>query len=248
MSDQNPTQFENYPTEPGDMGAVTEPGPGASSAPLVVPAPPAQIADWSADTEKSDGTARRVVIGSIVGIVALGFIGSVSRNSGDGESSEVSFTAAAPEETIYEYEEEPESGTPLELGGYAATLPDGWTLDNTSDQLGVATCGTNRVLVRLLDNSGLSATERITGAMKGRLGSFKGSLDEPEDVSFGSTDAARIVGTGKIGKTAARLIGQLWVDADYNSLLVVQTLTAKPDSERALQAQDIADQLSSNFG
>ena len=53
MSDQNPTQFENYPTEPGDMGAVTEPGPGASSAPLVVPAPPAQIADWSADTERA---------------------------------------------------------------------------------------------------------------------------------------------------------------------------------------------------
>jgi hypothetical protein len=99
----------------------------------------------------------------------------------------------------------------------------------------------------MLGDSGLSATERINGAMKGRLGSFKGTLDEPEDVSFGSTDAARILGSGKIGKTDARLIAQLWVDGGDTALLVVQTLTAAPDSERARQAQEIADQLSSNF-
>ncbi|HQZ00848.1 MAG TPA: hypothetical protein PKV13_08985 [Propionicimonas sp.] len=250
MSDQQPTQFENYPPRPepsgGDDG-LTSPRPVP---PLVIPATP--IAD---ERRGVPVFGRRTAIGVGTGVAALlGLAVLNARSSSVPEPQAWASSAVAypddyedPDGYVDPDDEQAEVPTlDVVLGDYSANLPAGWKVASRTENTVVITSGTNRLLARAAVVSG-AAVDVIAKSVKSRLGSFKGEFDEPEDVSFGDTDAAILTGSGKIGKAAARLVAQLWIDLDANSLLVVQTLTAKPDSARALEAQDIADQLSGTF-
>lgn len=237
MANQQPTGFENYPSQSERDGISDELPPPPQVA--VTPYRPPVVASPSPPR----GFGRRGLIGLVIGVPVAGVLGSVILSRG-GASVEGSGWAT---EGTYD---SGESNGYLDVGGeqYTASTPDGWESVGGSGDEAIVTNGNNRLLaLAITDDGSQDVTDQLLDLVEEYRGKFKGSLGEPVDTSSTDVRRATLTATGSLDGKDARIRADLWIDSADNGLLVIQTLTARKGSRMATEAQSMADELSSGF-
>lgn len=238
--DRQPT-FEVYSpavsgttADPDPDGPMWEqPSPYSPAVPVVAPANrvPAPVEPL--------GTGRRTLItigiGIAVGAVLLSAI--VTQYPSQDEDAWV------PDDVGSEDYQE------IEVGGYLASVPQGWTLWMTSAAEALVTNGSNRLAAYAFNAAeGDRAGDLVKALTKGRLGAFSGKFSRVSDTSDVGVQRARITASGTLDGQDARLVGQLWIGPGARALLVVRVLTAPKGSMIDVEAMDMTAALSYEYG
>lgn len=241
MTSQPPTGFENYPFQ-SERDGISDPAP----------APPAAVTPYRPPTVGAppppppSGFGRRGLLGIIVGVPVVVVLGGTIFRSGEELAAYPDATASEPEWIDDEYYE---SGDFLDVGGqYSTQIREGWETVSPDGDTAILAQGSNRFLALAITYDGFQqATDQLLDLVEQYRGTFKGRLGEPIDTSSSNVRRATLTASGTVGGDDARLRADLWIDSDDNSLLVIQTLTARKGSRVAAEAQSMADELSSGF-
>ena len=219
--------FEVYPpavegTTSGPLPALTprDPGPPEPDGPV--------------------GTQRRAVLriglGIVVGGVALTIVAQAAPAPTPDEDWDAQGTG---------YDEYPV----IDIGGYTAQVPQGWEVRATSLAEAVVTNGANRLEAYAFNAAeGERAADIVAALSARRQGDFSGRLGAVSDTFDGSVQRATVKASGTLSGRPARLVGQLWIDADGQALLVVRVLTAASGSGIEEEARSMTQDLSGGFG
>lgn len=260
MTSQQPTQFENYPREPGDSAPATPassvipestPPPVWEQPPVESPAPVLPVSTYrapqvSAPQTTSAEPSRRGALGLFgalgVGVVVLVFASRAGTDSGTGEDDSGNYIPDDSDDS----DDSGSSGETVDVGDYSADVPDGWSSKSMSGDEAVFTHGSNWVWAYAFTaDDGDQAVDKLPDLVRARAKKF--TLGDAEDDSGGDSQHAQLTGSGKISGKKARLNADLWIDSESSALLVIQALTGAEDSAAASDAQGIADSLSSDF-
>ncbi|MGV8909502.1 MAG: hypothetical protein ACOH1Y_11005 [Propionicimonas sp.] len=230
---QPPVRYENYPPDPDE---TREGPPGAGGPyPVVRPYLPATI-----PAPPRSGTSRRTVLALVIGIPVAGILLSAIASSGNsndraGASSDGSGNGWVGDQTI-------------SVGNYEANAPEGWTMEDDLNGTVEVMNESNRLTAVLIDTQANNpAVEEIARLAEGRYSGFSGKVGDPVDRSSAELQHATMDGTGTYRGEAARLLVELWIDNSGNGLLVARVMTAKPSSVISAEAQEMVDELSSDF-
>lgn len=248
MTSEQPARFENYP--PTDL---TGPSPDAPTFDPVVD-PPITITPYvppPVATTASAARGRRGFLGVLaaggLGIAGLAIVGTAA-NSGQPVEE-------GPDPGTW-YTEAPDPGEDDETtgdetvwaGDYTLTLPAGWKVVSSIGDEAIVAQGRNRLLAWgfSVDETD-RAVDLVSSLVNNRRGGFTGRLTPPDDLSDEDVQRARVTASGKAGKNAANLTGQLWIDSGGNALLVVTTVLAKAGSGITTAVDAMVEDLSGNF-
>lgn len=241
-------QFEVYPPAaqagPATQSALPDPAPtweqpdppaaSASSVTSYPPPPPPPLA--------RPGLSRRDALGVIVGVPLAG-IALVSLVSGGSVSVDEGGEVSTYEDSSF-------GSSSIDIGSYSVDVPDSWSQEWSDSGEAILTNGLNRVqLYNFTVNDGDQALDLVEGLVRQRMkaAKFAGTLGSAVDESD-LVQRASVTAGGKLGKKAARAIGQLWIDDVGDALLLVRILAAKEGSAVSEDAQTMVDQLEAEFG
>jgi len=186
---------------------------------------------------------RRAVLAALVSVGAAGVLGCTAAVSSDQSGSDVGEDPLAGDPT-----DESTPGFEIAVGDYSATVADGWTSVDDSSGGVVVTNGDNRLSVVSVSIPHTAlAVDEIEALAMTHSHEFVGALDGPVDRSSADVKRASVAGIGKFAGTRARLLCELWIDSTGFALLTTRILTAKPSSAISAQAQEMVDELSSDF-
>lgn len=248
MSIQPPTKFDNYPSEVDPAAS----GFGESSDDLE---PPARR------SRPQSRVLRRTVVGVLVGIpvASLGLAAISQRSSRPVPVSDPSPTEPSASQSSGSDPDasspEPESPTPsyaskVNVGGYSATVPKGWRIDdNRADEVALSK-GTNRVIAFHFPAVEEDMPKDLIGPLtRRRLGAFKGKLHlDQVGESEHSYRYSEVWADGVVGRRKASLYAALWITWDENdALLVIKILTAPSGSDAIREADGIMREFALSF-
>lgn len=240
---QPPVRYENYP--PDDSATPERDTPVVHPyVPDTIPPPPV-----------GGGTPRRAVLGLVIGIPVAGIIFSAMAANSASFGRMGNMEGDLPVDPYTEYTEDPEdpAGTvPSEegfsIGGYTATAPSGWTVQDDGSGPVEVVNGANRLTAVSIDTATSTlAVEEIARLAKRHRTGFSGKIGDPVDRSSADLQHATMDGSGKFQGKAARLLSELWIDDQGSGLLVVRVLTAKLSSPISTESQEMVDELSGDF-
>ncbi len=197
---------------------------------------------------------RRVLVGSLFAVGTTSLLGCTFLRIEDAPASadETEDAPASADEaedplaTEGAYESMP--GIEFAVGGYSATVADGWKSVDDGKGGVLVTNGVNRLAVVIVTmRKGALAVDEIAALAKSHSEGYVGTFSEPVDRSSAIVKRASVSGTGKFQGQPARLLSELWSDQTGVALLTTRTITAKADPEISEQAQEMVDELTIYF-